>query len=173
MPHVGKPARRNDVFILISAIVSSGGALQIYLGQLETPPALDDVHRLRRGFILHRAHIVVGGDDRSATTNPHLPLGVWSLMGGIGASFQSAKLSYRSPPKPGWVTLFHRFPLGGGGGAARLSAYFGRERSTAGYGALERATMRQTVKAMLPCRGTAAPRRGVDGTLSEQPSYFR
>jgi hypothetical protein len=93
---------------LVAAIATTGGALQMVLGQPDTAPRLDNVHRfmagvyLSTGFIALWAAITV---RQQGTLIYLLALGV--LMAGTGRLISIAKVGL---PKPAAVWLGYLVP---------------------------------------------------------------
>src|SRR3954469_459929 len=94
--------------LLVAAIAISGGALQIYLGQPDTSPRLDNVHRfmagvyLSTGFINLWAAITI---RQQGTLVDLLALGV--LFAGSGRLVSIRKVGL---PKPAAVWLGYLVP---------------------------------------------------------------
>lgn len=84
---------------LVAAIALSGGTLQMYLGQPDTTPRLDNVHRFMAGIYLTTGIIALWAGatiQRQGTLVYLLALGV--LMGGIGRLVSIAAVGLPEPP---------------------------------------------------------------------------
>jgi hypothetical protein len=93
---------------LVAAIALTGGSLQLYLGQPDTSPRLDNVHRFMAGV-----YLATGGISLWAALTVRqqgvlvylLALGV--LLGGVGRLVSIAKVGL---PKPAGVWLGYLVP---------------------------------------------------------------
>ena len=93
---------------LIAAIAISGGSLQMYLGQPDTSPRLDNVHRFMAGVYLSTGVISLWAAftvRQQGTLIYLLALGV--LMAGIGRLVSIARVGL---PKPAGVWLGYLVP---------------------------------------------------------------
>ena len=88
---------------IVAAICLSGGALQMYLGQPETTPRLDNVHRFMAGVYLATGIICLWAalTIRQQGTLVYL-LALGAFLGGIGRLVSIAKVGL---PKPTAVWL--------------------------------------------------------------------
>jgi hypothetical protein len=94
--------------LLISAIAFSGGALQMYLGQPDTSPRLDNVHRFMAGIYFSTGLISSWAAmtvRQQGTLIYLLAFGV--LMGGIGRLISIRKVGL---PHPARVWLGYLIP---------------------------------------------------------------
>jgi len=93
---------------LVAAIAIFGGTLQMYLGQPETTPRLDNVHRFMGGIYLMSG---VTGLWVATTIQRHdtliFLLAVTVLVGGIGRLISIAKVGL---PEPSAVWLGYLIP---------------------------------------------------------------
>lgn len=84
--------------LLIAAIATFGGALQIYLGQPETTPRLDNVHRFMGGVYLGSAPIALW---TAITIRQHGTLvylvGLVALLGGVGRLISMSTVGLPEP----------------------------------------------------------------------------
>lgn len=89
---------------LVGAIAIFGGTLQMYLGQPETAPRLDNVHRFMGGVYLMSGVI---GLWAAATIRQHntliFLLALTVLVGGIGRVISISKVGYPNPHLSGSV----------------------------------------------------------------------
>ncbi len=93
---------------LVAAIAISGGALQMYLGQPDTTPRLDNVHRLMAGIYFSTGMINLWAAltiRQQGTLVYLLALGV--LLAGIG---RLASISQVGLPQPAAVWLGYLIP---------------------------------------------------------------
>jgi hypothetical protein len=93
---------------LVAAIAISGGALQMYLGQPDTSPRLDNVHRFMAGVYLSTG--VISGWAAFTVRQQGLLvylLAFGVLMAGIGRLVSIAKVGL---PKPTAVWLGYLIP---------------------------------------------------------------
>lgn len=93
---------------LIAAIAMFGGALQLYLGQPETSPRLDNVHRFMAGVYFSTGIISLwaGVTIRQQGTLIYL-LALGVLLAGIGRLVSISKVGL---PKPAAVWLGYLIP---------------------------------------------------------------
>jgi hypothetical protein len=93
---------------LIAAIAMFGGALQFYLGQPETSPRLDNVHRFMAGVYFSTGIISLwaGVTIRQQGTLVYL-LALGVLLAGIGRLVSISKVGL---PKPAAVWLGYLIP---------------------------------------------------------------
>ena len=93
---------------LVAAIAIFGGSLQMYLGQPETSPRLDNVHRFMGGIYLMSGvtGLWVALTIRQHTTLVFL-LALTVLMGGIGRLISMSKVGL---PEPSTVWLGYLVP---------------------------------------------------------------
>lgn len=93
---------------LIAAIAMFGGALQLYLGQPETSPRLDNVHRFMAGVYFSTGIISLwaGITIRQQGTLVYL-LALGVLLAGIGRLVSIGKVGL---PKPAAVWLGYLIP---------------------------------------------------------------
>jgi hypothetical protein len=93
---------------LIAAIAMFGGALQLYLGQPETSPRLDNVHRFMAGVYFSTGIISLwaGATIRQQGTLVYL-LALGVLLAGIGRLVSISKVGL---PKPAAVWLGYLIP---------------------------------------------------------------
>jgi hypothetical protein len=93
---------------LIAAIAMFGGALQLYLGQPETSPRLDNVHRFMAGVYFSTGIISLwaGVTIRQQGTLVYL-LALGVLLAGIGRLVSISKVGL---PKPAAVWLGYLIP---------------------------------------------------------------
>ena len=93
---------------LISAIAITGGSLQMFLGQPDTSPRLDNVHRFMAGVYLSTGFIALWAAvtvRQQGTLIYLLALGV--LLAGSGRLISIAKVGL---PKPAGVWLGYLIP---------------------------------------------------------------
>ena len=93
---------------LVAAIASLGGSLQMYLGQPDTSPRLDNVHRFMAGVYLSTGLICLWAAlsvRQQGTLVYLLALGV--LLAGIGRLISIRKVGL---PKPSGVWLGYLIP---------------------------------------------------------------
>lgn len=93
---------------LVSGIAILGGSLQLYLGQPQTEPRLDNVHRFMAGVYLSTGIICLWAAvtiRQQGTLIYLLALGV--LFAGVGRLFSIAKVGL---PKPSAVWLGYLIP---------------------------------------------------------------
>jgi len=93
---------------LVSAIAILGGSLQLYLGQPDTSPRLDNVHRFMAGVYLSTGFIALWAAvtvRQQGTLIYLLALGV--LMAGVGRLVSIGKVGL---PKPAGVWLGYLVP---------------------------------------------------------------
>ena len=90
---------------VIAAISIFGGCLQMYLGQPQTEPRLDNVHRFMAGVYLSTGRIcfLAAVTIREQGTLVYL-LALGVLVGGIGRLCRSAASGCPDPPRFGWGT---------------------------------------------------------------------
>ena len=94
--------------LLVAAIAVFGGALQMYLGQPQTEPRLDNVHRFMAGVYLSTGILCLwaGVTIRSQGTLVYL-LALGVLLGGIGRLVSMSRVGL---PKPTSVWLGYLIP---------------------------------------------------------------
>jgi hypothetical protein len=93
---------------IIAAIAISGGSIQMYLGQPDTAPRLDNVHRFMAGVYLATGFICVWAAftvRQQGVLVYLIALGV--LLGGTGRLVSMAKVGL---PKPAGVWLGYLVP---------------------------------------------------------------
>lgn len=96
-----RPARRvmQVSLLLIGLIAVSGGGLQMWLGQPETTPRLDNLHRFMAGIYLGSGLIALWAAltiERQGPLVLLLALGV--LLGGLGRLVSMAVVGIPDPP---------------------------------------------------------------------------
>jgi len=93
---------------IVAAIAVSGGALQMYLGQPQTEPRLDNVHRFLAGIYLATGVICLwaGMTVRQQGMLVYL-LALGVLLGGIGRLVSMRRVGL---PKPASVWLGYLIP---------------------------------------------------------------
>lgn len=94
--------------LLVAAIAVFGGALQMYLGQPQTEPRLDNVHRFMAGVYLSTGILCLwaGVTIRNQGTLVYL-LALGVLLGGIGRLVSMSRVGL---PKPTAVWLGYLIP---------------------------------------------------------------
>ena len=94
--------------LLVAAIAIFGGSLQMYLGQPDTSPRLDNVHRFMAGVYLSTGLICLwaGITIREQGSLVYL-LALGVLLGGIGRLVSIGKVGL---PKPSGVWLGYLLP---------------------------------------------------------------
>ncbi len=93
---------------LVAAIAVSGGALQMALGQPETTPRLDNVHRFMAGVYLSTGFIAAWAAwtiRRQGMLVLLIALGV--LLAGVGRLVSIAEVGL---PEPAWLWLGYLVP---------------------------------------------------------------
>jgi hypothetical protein len=93
---------------LVSAIAISGGSLQMFLGQPDTSPRLDNVHRFMAGIYLATGGICLWAAitiRQQGTLVYLLALGIF--LGGLGRLLSIAKVGL---PRPSGVWLGYLIP---------------------------------------------------------------
>jgi hypothetical protein len=85
--------------LLVAAIALFGGALQMYLGQPDTSPRLDNVHRFMAGiyFSMGLTGLWAGLTIRRQTTLVYF-LALSALLGGIGRLVSMGQVGLPAPP---------------------------------------------------------------------------
>jgi len=111
MPQASMPASQRIVQVclfLIAAIALSGGALQMYLGEPQTSPRLDNVHRFMAGvyFATGLINLWAGATIRQQGTLVYL-LALGVLFAGIG---RLVSISQVGLPEPAAVWLGYLIP---------------------------------------------------------------
>jgi peptidoglycan/LPS O-acetylase OafA/YrhL len=94
--------------LLVAAIAIAGGALQMYLGQPDTAPRLDNIHRFMAGVYLSTGIISLWAAltvRRQGTLVLLIALGV--LLAGIGRLVSIAQVGL---PEPAWLWLAYLVP---------------------------------------------------------------
>ena len=93
--------------LLVAAIAITGGALQMYLGQPDTAPRLDNIHRFMAGVSFDRDHQPVGGADGPAAGNARAA----DRAGGAAGGDRPADLDRASGlPEPAALWLAYLVP---------------------------------------------------------------
>ena len=93
---------------LIAAIAISGGILQMYLGQPDTTPRLDNIHRFMAGVYLSAGLLGwwAGMTIRQHRMLPYF-LALMALMGGIGRIISISRVGL---PEPGGLWIGYLTP---------------------------------------------------------------